>query len=163
MFDTLLARVFGTKHEREIKRLAPRVDHISSLAPEFEALTDEQLQAKTDEFKRRYRDGESLDDLLPEAFATCREASWRVMGMRHFDVQLIGGMVLHQGKIAEMKTGEGKTLAATLPVYLQCPVRARRPRRHRQRLLSPQRDVRVDGRGSTRWLGLQRRRDRSTA
>ena len=118
MFDTLLARVFGTKHEREIKRLAPRVDHISSLAPEFEALSDEQLQAKTDEFKRRYRDGESLDDLLPEAFATCREASWRVMGMRHFDVQLIGGMVLHQGKIAEMKTGEGKTLTATLAVYL---------------------------------------------
>jgi preprotein translocase subunit SecA len=118
MFDTLLARVFGTKHEREIKRLAPRVDQINDLAPDFEALSDEQLQAKTDEFKQRYRDGESLDDLLPEAFATCREASWRVMGMRHFDVQLIGGMVLHQGKIAEMKTGEGKTLTATLAVYL---------------------------------------------
>ena len=118
MFETLLAKVFGTKHEREIKRLVPRVDHISSLAPEFEALSDEQLQAKTDEFKQRYRDGESLDDLLPEAFATCREAAWRVMGMRHFDVQLIGGIVLHEGKIAEMKTGEGKTLTATLAVYL---------------------------------------------
>ena len=118
MFETLLAKVFGTKHEREIKRLAPRVDHISSLAPEFEALSDEQLQAKTDEFKQRFRDGESLDDLLPEAFATCREAAWRVMGMRHFDVQLIGGIVLHEGKIAEMKTGEGKTLTATLAVYL---------------------------------------------
>ena len=118
MLETLLARVFGTKHEREIKRLAPRVDEISALAPEFEALSDEQLQAKTDEFKQRYRDGESLDDLLPEAFATCREAAWRVMGMRHFDVQLMGGMVLHAGKIAEMKTGEGKTLTATLAVYL---------------------------------------------
>ena len=118
MLDTLLAKVFGTKHEREFKRLAPRVDEISALAPEFEALADEQLQAKTDEFKQRYRDGESLDDLLPEAFATCREAAWRVMGMRHFDVQLIGGIVLHEGKIAEMKTGEGKTLTATLAVYL---------------------------------------------
>ena len=118
MFETLLAKVFGTKHEREIKRLGPRVDEISALAPEFEALSDEQLQAKTDEFKQRYRDGESLDDLLPEAFATCREAAWRVMGMRHFDVQLMGGMVLHAGKIAEMKTGEGKTLTATLAVYL---------------------------------------------
>ena len=118
MLDTLLAKVFGTKHEREFKRLAPRVDEISALAPEFEALSDEQLQAKTDEFKQRYRDGESLDDLLPEAFATCREAAWRVMGMRHFDVQLIGGIVLHEGKIAEMKTGEGKTLTATLAVYL---------------------------------------------
>ena len=118
MFETLLAKVFGTKHEREVKRLGPRVDEISALAPEFEALSDEQLQAKTEEFKRRYRDGESLDDLLPEAFATCREAAWRVMGMRHFDVQLMGGMVLHAGKIAEMKTGEGKTLTATLAVYL---------------------------------------------
>ena len=118
MFETLLAKVFGTKHEREVKRLGPRVDEIDALAPEFEALTDEQLQAKTDEFKQRYRDGESLDDLLPEAFATCREAAWRVMGMRHFNVQLMGGMVLHAGKIAEMKTGEGKTLTATLAVYL---------------------------------------------
>ena len=118
MLDTLLAKVFGTKHEREIKRLQPVVDSINGLGPEIEALSDEALQAKTDEFKRRHKEGESLDDLLPEVFAVCREAAWRVMGMRHFDVQLMGGVVLHDGKIAEMKTGEGKTLTATLAVYL---------------------------------------------
>ncbi len=118
MLDTLLAKVFGTKHAREVKRLGPAVVSINALAPEIEALTDEALQAKTAEFKQRYQDGEALDDLLPEAFAVCRAASWRVMAMRHFDVQLIGGIVLHSGKIAEMKTGEGKTLTATLAVYL---------------------------------------------
>ena len=118
MLDTLLAKVFGTKHEREIKRLQPVVEEINSLAPETEALSDDELRAKTDEFRQRFKDGESLDDLLREAFAVCREAAWRVSGMRHFDVQLIGGVVLHQGKIAEMKTGEGKTLTATLAVYL---------------------------------------------
>ena len=118
MLDTLLAKIFGTKHEREIKRLGPLVDQINRLAPQIEALDDESIQAKTEEFRRRYADGESLDELLPEAFAVCREASWRVLGMRHFDVQLIGGKVLHDGKIAEMKTGEGKTLTATLAVYL---------------------------------------------
>ena len=118
MLDTLLAKVFGTKHEREIKRLRPVVDSINGLGPEIEALSDEALQARTDEFKRRHKEGESLDDLLPEVFAVCREAAWRVMGMRHFDVQLMGGVVLHDGKIAEMKTGEGKTLTATLAVYL---------------------------------------------
>ena len=118
MLDTLLAKVFGTKHEREVKRLVPLVGRINDLAPEIEALDDESLKAKTEEFKSRYEAGESLDDLLPEAFAVCREASWRVLGMRHFDVQLIGGKVLHDGKIAEMKTGEGKTLTATLAVYL---------------------------------------------
>ena len=118
MLDTLLAKVFGTKHEREIKRLQPLVGQINALGPATEALSDDALQAKTDEFKRRHAAGESLPELLPEAFAVCREASWRVLRMRHYDVQLIGGVVLHDGKIAEMKTGEGKTLTATLAVYL---------------------------------------------
>ena len=118
MLDTLLAKLFGTKHDREIKRLRPLVAKINDLGPEIEGLSDEDLQAKTPWFKQRLADGETLDDLLPEAFAVCREAAWRLMGMRHYDVQLIGGVVLHQGKIAEMKTGEGKTLTATLPVYL---------------------------------------------
>ena len=118
MFETLLAKVFGTKHERENKRLAPKVAEINALEPETAALSDQELQAKTAEFKERHAAGESLNDLLPEAFAVCREASRRVTGMRHFDVQLVGGIVLHDGKIAEMKTGEGKTLTATLAVYL---------------------------------------------
>ncbi len=118
MLDTLLAKVFGTKHEREIKRLKPLVAEINELGPALEALSDEELQGKTGEFRQRLAAGESMDDLLPEAFAVCREASWRVLQMRHFDVQLMGGIVLHQGKIAEMKTGEGKTLTATLAVYL---------------------------------------------
>ncbi len=118
MLDTLLAKVFGTKHEREIKRLRPVAEGIGDLGPAMAGLSDEQLRAKTDEFKRRLADGETLDDLMPEAFAACREASWRVLGMRHFDVQIVGGMVLHAGRIAEMKTGEGKTLTATLAVYL---------------------------------------------
>ena len=118
MFDNLLAKVFGTKHARELKRLHPMVAAINDLEPEIKSLSDEQLQAKTAEFKERIANGESLDDLLFEAFAVCREASWRVLKMRHFDVQLIGGIVLHEGTIAEMKTGEGKTLVATLPAYL---------------------------------------------
>ena len=118
MLDTLLAKLFGTKHDREIKRMRPLVEKINGLAPQIEALSDADLQAKTPWFRQRLAAGETLDDLLPEAFAVCREAAWRLMGMRHYDVQLIGGMVLHQGKIAEMKTGEGKTLTATLPVYL---------------------------------------------
>ena len=118
MLDNLLAKVFGTKHEREFKRLRPMVEKVNRLGPELERLSNEELQQKTGEFKRRFADGESLDDLLPEAFAVCREASTRVTGMRHFDVQVIGGVVLHEGKIAEMKTGEGKTLTATLAVYL---------------------------------------------
>ncbi|MBW1789017.1 MAG: preprotein translocase subunit SecA [Deltaproteobacteria bacterium] len=105
-------------NERELKRMAPLVDQINALEPAFQALSDEALQAKTAEFKERLSAKETLDDILPEAFAAVREASVRVLGMRHFDVQLLGGMVLHQGKIAEMKTGEGKTLAATLPLYL---------------------------------------------
>jgi preprotein translocase subunit SecA len=105
-------------NEKELKRLQPLIDHINSLEPEFEKLSDAELRAKTDEFKARLKDGESLDEILPEAYAAVREAAKRTIRQRHFDVQLIGGIVLHQGKIAEMKTGEGKTLVATLPLYL---------------------------------------------
>jgi preprotein translocase subunit SecA len=118
MIGQLLAKVVGTQNEREIKRLRPRVADINSLEPSIQALSDEQLRLKTDEFRARVADGATLDSLLPEAFAVVREAGKRVLNMRHFDVQLIGGMVLHSGKIAEMKTGEGKTLVATLPAYL---------------------------------------------
>ena len=114
----ILKGVFGSKNDRELKKMAPIVDKINSLEPEIHALSDDQLRAKTSEFKERLSRGETLDDLLPEAFAVVREASVRTLGMRHFDVQLMGGIVLHRGKIAEMKTGEGKTLAATLPLYL---------------------------------------------
>ena len=110
--------LFKTYSEKEVKRIRPIVDKINGLEEEISKLTDIELKGKTEEFKNRYANGESLDDLLPEAFAVVREASKRVLGMRHFDVQLIGGVVLHQGRIAEMKTGEGKTLVATLPVYL---------------------------------------------
>ena len=113
-----LKKIFGSHSDHELKRLYPLADKIDALSDEYAALTDEQLRAKTDEFKQRYDAGESLDDLLPEAFATAREASWRVLGMKPFRVQVIGGIVLHQGRIAEMKTGEGKTLVAVLPAYL---------------------------------------------
>src|SRR5213594_3568278 len=118
MLDTLLAKVVGTQNERELKRLRPLVGEINALEPEIAVLSDEQLRAKTAEFRQRLANGETLDDLLHEAFAVVREAGRRVLNMRHFDVQLIGGAVLHHGKIAEMKTGEGKTLVATLPAYL---------------------------------------------
>jgi len=118
MFVNLVTKVIGTKHDREIKKLQPIVDHINSLESEIKALSDAELKAKTPEFKGRLERGESLDELLPEAFAVTREAARRVLGLRPFDVQLMGGIVLHQGKIAEMKTGEGKTLVATMPVYL---------------------------------------------
>ncbi|MCD8047919.1 MAG: preprotein translocase subunit SecA, partial [Clostridiales bacterium] len=114
----LLQAIFGTTSAREVKKITPIVDKIEALSDEYKALTDEQIKAKTPEFKERYANGESLDDLLPEAFATVREASDRVLGMRPYRVQLIGGIILHQGRIAEMKTGEGKTLVATLPAYL---------------------------------------------
>ena len=110
--------LFKTYSEKEVKRVMPLVNKINSLEDEFSKLSDEELKGKTKSFKERLQNGETLDDLLPEAFATVREASKRVLGMRHFDVQLIGGIILHQGRIAEMKTGEGKTLVATLPVYL---------------------------------------------
>jgi len=118
MLGQLLAKVIGTQNERELKRLMPLVGRINALEPSIAPLTDEQLRAKTAEFRKRLADNDTVDDLLPEAFAVVREAGRRVLNMRHFDVQLIGGMVLHSGKIAEMKTGEGKTLVATLPAYL---------------------------------------------
>ena len=145
MINTLVAKVFGTKNEREIKRLMPRVEEINRLEPGMRALSDAELQGQTEKFRQQIQERlnrftaepdadpdrvkqvetdrnqalkEVLDELLPEAFAVVREAGRRVLNMRHFDVQLIGGMVLHEGKIAEMKTGEGKTLVATLPVYL---------------------------------------------
>ncbi|GAB4390056.1 MAG: preprotein translocase subunit SecA [Thermodesulfovibrionales bacterium] len=118
MVQVFLKKIFGTKNERELKRLWPIVEKVNSLEPAVSGLTDGQLRGKTDEFRRRVEAGETLDDLLPEAFAVVREAARRTLGMRHFDVQVLGGIVLHEGKIAEMKTGEGKTLVATLPVYL---------------------------------------------
>ena len=118
MIMNFLTKVFGSKNERELKRLQPILEQISALEPKMQAKTDEELKAQTAVFKQRVDQGESLDDILPEAFAVVREASVRTLNMRHFDVQLIGGIVLHLGKIAEMKTGEGKTLAATLPAYL---------------------------------------------
>jgi len=114
----LFDKVFGTYSERELKRVKPIADKVMELEGDMEKLTDKELQAKTDEFKKRIADGEELDNLLPEAFAVVREAAWRVLGMKHFYVQVIGGVILHQGRIAEMKTGEGKTLVATLPAYL---------------------------------------------
>lgn len=118
MFDSFIQHLLGNNTDRELKKMWPIVRHISDLEPQMTALSDSSLQAKTFEFKERLQKGETLDDLLPEAFAVVREASRRVLGMRHFDVQLLGGIVLHRGDIAEMKTGEGKTLVATLPVYL---------------------------------------------
>ncbi|HVT91610.1 MAG TPA: preprotein translocase subunit SecA [Bryobacteraceae bacterium] len=118
MLDKALAKVFGTRNDREVKRMRPIVAEITALEPQMQALTDEELSHKTVEFRERLAQGAGLDDLMVEAFAVCREAGRRVLNMRHFDVQLIGGIVLHRGKIAEMKTGEGKTLVATLPVYL---------------------------------------------
>jgi len=118
MLNVLVRAVFGTKHERDAKRMRPAVEAINGFAPELEQLSDSELKAKTDEFRKRLAAGTELDDLLVEAFAVCREAARRTVRMRHFDVQLMGGMVLHQGKISEMATGEGKTLVATLPAYL---------------------------------------------
>ncbi|MFV5490628.1 preprotein translocase subunit SecA [Acinetobacter sp. ASP199] len=118
MLASLIGGIFGTKNERELKRMRKIVDKINALEPTISALSDADLSAKTEEFKQRYNNGESLDKLLPEAFAVCREAGKRIMGMRHYDVQLIGGITLHEGKIAEMRTGEGKTLMGTLACYL---------------------------------------------
>src|SRR5690349_14189675 len=118
MFNKILTKIFGSANERKLKQLWPIVTRINEYEPEVSRLTDEQLRAKTVEFRERLDQGETLDDILPEAFAVVREASKRSTGMRHFDVQLIGGMILHGGSIAEMRTGEGKTLVATLPVYL---------------------------------------------
>ena len=114
----LLTKIFGTRSEREIKRIQPIVNQILALEESYRALPEEALRGKTAEFKQRLQAGETLDDLLPEAFAAIREAADRVLGMRPYPVQLIGGIILHQGRIAEMKTGEGKTLVAILPCYL---------------------------------------------
>jgi preprotein translocase subunit SecA len=114
----LLQKIVGTKNDRELKRIQAQVDRVNECESKVQELSDDQLKGKTSEFKKRYQDGEPLDDILPEAFAVVREASQRTLGMRHFDAQMVGGVALHEGKIAEMKTGEGKTLAATLPVYL---------------------------------------------
>ena len=114
----LFTKLFGTRSERELKKIQPMVDKILALDEEYKALSEDALKAKTQEFKDRLAEGETLDDLLPEAFAAIREAADRVLGMRPYPVQLIGGIILHQGRIAEMKTGEGKTLVAILPCYL---------------------------------------------
>jgi len=118
MLQKALTLIFGSKHERDIRKILPIIDRINGLEPAMRELSIEALGQKTQEFKDRLAKGETLDDVLPEAFAAVREASVRTLGLRHFDVQLIGGIVLHQGKIAEMKTGEGKTLTATTALYL---------------------------------------------
>lgn len=118
MLFKLFRKLFGSRNDRLVKKYFQQVAAINALEPEMESLSDEQLRAKTEQFKSRYQAGETLDQLLPEAFAVVREGGRRVFQMRHFDVQLIGGMVLNAGKIAEMRTGEGKTLVATLPAYL---------------------------------------------
>ena len=114
----LMEKIFGDINTKEVKKVEKIADQVMALEDQMAALTDEELKAKTPEFKERLANGETLDDLLPEAFAVCREAAWRSVGMKHFKVQVLGGIVLHQGRIAEMKTGEGKTLVATLPTYL---------------------------------------------
>src|SRR3974377_2117690 len=118
MFGALARRLFGSANDRYVKSLGPIVSAVNELEPELEAMSDDELRARTQQFKDRLADGAELDDLLIEAFATVREAAKRTLGQRHFDVQLMGGMVLHRGMISEMKTGEGKTLVATLAVYL---------------------------------------------
>ena len=115
---SIISSIFGTYSNRELKRIKPILNKVLAYDEEYGKLTDEQLKSKTNEFRNRYNNGETLDELLPEAFATVREAAWRVLKMKHFPVQIIGGIVLHQGRIAEMKTGEGKTLVSTLPAYL---------------------------------------------
>ena len=115
---SIAKKVFGTSNDRKVKATLPTIEKINALEPEFQTLTDEGLMAKTQELKKRVAEGEALDDVLPEAFANCREAAKRALGLRAFDVQLMGGIFLHQGNIAEMKTGEGKTLVATFPAYL---------------------------------------------
>ena len=118
MIGAVARKLFGSANDRRIRSYRPRVEQINALEKELEQLSDEALQARTDAFKQQLAEGKTLDDILVPAFATVREAGKRTLGQRHFDVQLIGGMVLHEGKISEMKTGEGKTLVATLPVYL---------------------------------------------
>src|SRR5262245_36061055 len=118
MLSTILTKIMGSKNERDLKKLEPSIQRMNELEPEMKRLSDADLVGLTVKFRERLEAGETLDDLLPEAFAAVREAAVRTVGMRHYDVQMIGGMRLHQGRIAEMKTGEGKTLVATLPAYL---------------------------------------------
>ena len=118
MLINLAQKLFGSSNDRQVRRLHNKIEPINALESQFTSLSDSALQAKTGEFRQRLANGEHLDSLLPEAFATVREASKRVLGMRPFDVQLIGGLALHEGRIAEMRTGEGKTLVATMPTYL---------------------------------------------
>src|SRR5665213_2033666 len=118
MIGAVARKLFGSSNDRRVRKYQPRVDEINALEPELLKLSDEELRARTETLKKEFADGKSLDDLLVPAFATVREAAKRAIGQRHFDVQLIGGMILHEGRIAEMKTGEGKTLVATLAVYL---------------------------------------------
>ena len=123
----IIEKIFGTHSENELKRIYPIVDRIEALEPEMKALSDEELRGKTREFKDRLKEGETLDDLLPEAYAVVREAAYRSLGMRHYRVQLIGGIILHQGRIAEMKTGEGKTLVSNAPGLPECSGNANGP------------------------------------
>ena len=118
LLDNILKKIFGSRNDRELKRIRPMMAAVNDFESRIQKLTDDQLRGKTAEFREKLRQGAALDDLLPEAFAVVREVGWRQLQMRHFDVQLIGGIALHEGKISEMKTGEGKTLVATLPVYL---------------------------------------------
>ena len=118
MFQTIAKSLFGSSNDRYVKSIGKVVNQINALELQIQALSDDELRAQTDKFRRQLDDGQTLDDILPEAFATVREASSRVLGMRHFDVQMVGGIVLHRGEISEMKTGEGKTLVATLATYL---------------------------------------------
>ena len=130
----VLSKVFGTRNDREIKKIRPIVERINALEPEFEALSDDALRGKTAEYRGRLEAGETTNDLLPEAFATVREGAKRTLGQRHYDVQLIGGIFLHEGSIAEMKTGEGKTLVCDAALVPERAHGQGRPRRHRQRL-----------------------------
>ena len=130
MLNNLVSKVFGTQTERDIKRLQPLINAINELEPAMQKLSESQLQEKTAAFKQKLSQGATLDDILLEAFAAVREVGWRKLQMRHFDVQLVGGIVLHQGKIAEMKTGEGKTLVATLPGIPERSGGRRRPHRN---------------------------------
>src|SRR6266446_9995263 len=123
MFGAVARKIFGTSNDRRIRAYRPHVDAINGLEKELERLSDDELRARTDAFRKELAEGKDLDDILVPAFATVREAAKRTLGQRHFDVQLIGGMVLHEGRISEMKTGEGKTLVATLPVYLNALAR----------------------------------------
>ncbi len=142
--NSIMTALFGSYSRKELKRIKPICNAVIDLEDQYRAMSDEELKAQTPAFKERLANGETLDDILPEAFAVCREASDRVLGMRHFPVQILGGIVLHQGRIAEMKTGEGKTLVATLPAYLNGLSGEGRAHRYRERLPRPPR-LRVDG------------------